>query len=352
MADVKNDWLNQTSTTYTMTDLKPGKYYSAIVTWTGPGADELELWSNLRKSGCGLHPEGTSIIETPGGAGGSIEGPSNPTILFSGRDVDAGESISVWAAADDATYNTVRVTTGCGTPDRFEIGAPKAQFDWSTAGCPGGMRTVTAEARLPNDPNWTNAIRSSAQIYIWPSNPGSDGGCSNGDWATGQQVPLKQGAEFRTGPGPQYPLSGTASYDGWRVNLINPNNNSPTCVGEDDWWNTDSSPEGSTQGTGWVNRKQALAGAPPAAPSLSLTANPSSGNVGVRIAIEASSSDPNYNTVRVTTGCGTPDRFETGAPSVSFTWDTWGCPGGSRNVLAEARTASDTSWTNPIAKSI
>lgn len=165
-----------------------------------------------------------------------------------------GVAVSVRAVSSDASYNTVRVSMDCGTPDRYEIGGPEAQFTWNTGGCSATAHTLVAEARRPDDPNWAHPLRATQVMTLSPA------------------------------------------------------------------------PE----------------------PDLKLEIDPTTADVGATISIRAAARDPAYNTVRVTTGCGTPDRYEIGSPTAQFTWNTRGCPDGSRTVVAEARTSRDVNWTNPI----
>ncbi len=84
-----------------------------------------------------------------------------------------GDSVSVRARTSDSSYNTIRVTLGCGSPSEYELGAPEVNFTWNTSGCSAGTRTVTAQARAGGD--WSGAISTSRsytlsqQVYPPPS---------------------------------------------------------------------------------------------------------------------------------------------------------------------------------------
>jgi hypothetical protein len=76
--------------------------------------------------------------------------------------------VAIRAQAGDPSYNTIRVILGCGSPALYEIGAPIADFTWSTGGCGDGARTITAEARRSDDPTWTRAISTSKTYSLGP----------------------------------------------------------------------------------------------------------------------------------------------------------------------------------------
>src|SRR5439155_1507079 len=51
--------------------------------------------------------------------------------------------------------------------------------------------------------------------------------------------------------------------------------------------------------------------------------------------------------------CGSPSGYELGAPEITFSWVTDGCPttGGSFTITAQARQSGDVNWSNPISVS-
>jgi hypothetical protein len=92
---------------------------------------------------------------------------------------------------------------------------------------------------------------------------------------------------------------------------------------------------------------------PPPTPApgalLAIAFSPTSAQSGSAVSITATAIDTTYNTIRVTLPCGSPGQYETGAPTLTFTWSTSGCASGSLSILAQARKSDDPTWARPIS---
>jgi hypothetical protein len=164
----------------------PGDGYPLVITlsdqveqpWNvkvinGPSCDASgEVWMDTSRGAIDPNGGGTGWVKvsqaaySPPGSSGSSGGDSpGPITLSLPSSVGGGDSVAVSVQVSDSSYSTIRVTFGCGNPDRYEIGQPAANFNWTPAGCSGSI-TVTAEARRSDDPNWTNAIRTSKGVTV------------------------------------------------------------------------------------------------------------------------------------------------------------------------------------------
>jgi hypothetical protein len=82
---------------------------------------------------------------------------------------------------------------------------------------------------------------------------------------------------------------------------------------------------------------------------VTLAFSPGSARVGDAVVVHTRASDTAYNTMRVLLPCGSPAQNELGAPEMSFTWSTSGCPSGTVTITAQARKSDDPTWSRAIA---
>lgn len=107
---------------------------------------------------------------------------------------------------------------------------------------------------IPIGPNLP-ACPSPPPTPTWTPQP-----CTSGVWSVGQRVYLRQGAQIRTGSGPEYQVHTVVPQDAWPVDVIG----GPRCLASGEWWDI-SRANIDGGGTGWVERAQAQY-QPPAPP--------------------------------------------------------------------------------------
>jgi hypothetical protein len=172
-------------------------------------------------------------------------------------------------------------------------------------------------------------------------------------WSVGSLVGLRHGAEVWQGPGAQESLFVVpdSAPEPYTVKVVG----GPQCLGTDIWLDVSRPAAGDpTGGTGWVIPSQAAYTGTPGAVfnGVFLSVNTQSASIGAAVTVTGSAADVSYNTIRVTTPCGSPPSYETRAPSVTFTWSTDGCSSPGQVTLTGARKPDDPTWSSALSGSI
>lgn len=109
----------------------------------------------------------------PSPAGPSMPPPSSTyagvgflSLEVSSAAIRVGDSIRVSARSSLADIRAIKVSAGCGNPAAYELGAPSLELTWNSSGCPSGLLTITAQAALRDDLDWSRATVTSLTILL------------------------------------------------------------------------------------------------------------------------------------------------------------------------------------------